>query len=104
VSAPANPARGEAALSLQGETLLVRPSFQALVAAEGELGPLFALVEKAAAGGLTLGEMVTLIFHCLADRPEGLDRETLGERIADAGIALLMPVVRSLLQQILKGR
>jgi hypothetical protein len=104
VSAPANPARGEAALSLGGETLVVRPSFQALVAAEGELGPLFALVEKAAAGGLTLHEMVTLVFHCLADRPEGLDRDTLGERIADAGIALLMPVVRSLLQQILKGR
>ena len=30
-----------------GETLLLRPSFAALVAAEEELGPLFALVERA---------------------------------------------------------
>lgn len=39
-----NPARGEAVLA--GYHL--RPSFVALVAAEGELGPLFALVERAA--------------------------------------------------------
>jgi hypothetical protein len=35
-----NPARGEAALSVAGERLTLRPSFQALVAAEEELGPL----------------------------------------------------------------
>jgi hypothetical protein len=44
----ANPARGEAALLIAGEILVLRPSFEALVAAEEELGPLFALIERAA--------------------------------------------------------
>ena len=35
----------------------VRIALGALVAAEGELGPLFALVERAAEGKLALGEM-----------------------------------------------
>ncbi len=46
--------------------LVLRPSFAALVAAEQELGPLFALVERAAEGRLALGEMVALFWHCLA--------------------------------------
>ena len=53
-----NPVRGEAALRVGGETLVLRPSFAALVAAEEELGPLFALVERAAEGRLRLAEMV----------------------------------------------
>ncbi len=48
----ANPVRGEAAIRVAGEMLVLRPSFAALVAAEQELGPLFALVERAAAGRL----------------------------------------------------
>ncbi len=47
---PANEARGECAVRVNGCDLVLRPSFQALVAAEAELGPLFALVERAAAG------------------------------------------------------
>ncbi len=100
----ANPARGEAALSVAGQVLTVRPSFAALVAAEQELGPLFALVERAAAGRLTLAETVALVWHCLADRPAALDRDGLGEAVVEAGLAALTPLVRTLLQQVLKGR
>ena len=39
----------------------LRPTFTALVAAEEELGPLFALVERAGAGQLKLSEMAALI-------------------------------------------
>ena len=53
-----NPVRGEAALDLGGETLALRPSFAALVAAEEELGPLFALVERAASHGVTSTSVV----------------------------------------------
>ncbi len=60
----ANAARGEAVVC--GYTL--RPSFAALVAAEEELGPLFALVERAASGELKLSEMVALFWHCLAEQ------------------------------------
>jgi hypothetical protein len=100
----ANPARGEAALRIAGMTLVLRPSFAALVAAEEELGPLFALVERAAAGGLTLGELVGLFWHCLAERPEGLTREGLGDGVVAGGLAKATPALRVLLEQILAGR
>lgn len=104
MSGPANPVRGEAGLRVAGETLVLRPSFAALVAAEGELGPLFALVERAAEGRLALGEMAALFWHCLRDRPAGLTREALGEAIVASGLAAATPALRTLLGQILAGR
>lgn len=103
MSAAANPARGEAALAVGGEALRLRPSFEALVAAEEELGPLFALVERAAAGGLRVAEMAALFWHCTDARPEGLTRERIGAAIAEQGLAGVTPVLRILLGQILQG-
>jgi hypothetical protein len=104
VSRAANPARGEATLSVAGERLTLRPSFEALVAAEEELGSLFALVERAAGGGLKLTEMTALFWHCAAARPEGLTRERLGAAVAEQGLANATPVLKLLLTQILQGR
>ena len=87
-----------------GAALVLRPSFAALVAAEQELGPLFALVERAAGGGLALGEMVALFWHCLKERPEGLTREAFGEGVAAGGLTAATPALRVLLGQILGGR
>ncbi len=101
---PANTARGEAGLAVGGETLLLRPSFAALVAAEEELGPLFALVERAAAGQLRLGEIAALFWHCAVERPDGCTRERIGEALADRGLANATPVLKLLLTQILQGR
>lgn len=98
-----NPARGEAVFAIDGERLTLRPSFEALVAAEEELGPLFALVERAAEGKLRLNEMAALFWHCLA-RPHGVTRERLGEAIAAQGLAAATPVLKVLLTQILQGR
>jgi hypothetical protein len=100
----ANPARGEASLPVGGEALRLRPSFEALVAAEEELGPLFALVERAAAGGLRVAEMAALFWHCAEPRPEGLTRERIGAAIAERGLAGTAPVLKVLLGQILQGR
>jgi hypothetical protein len=100
----ANPARGEAALAIGGVRLALRPSFAALVAAEEELGPLFALVERAGAGQLRLSELAALFWHCLADPPPGLTRAMLGEGLAEAGLAAATPVLKGLLVQILRGR
>jgi hypothetical protein len=100
----ANAARGEAALAAGGLALVLRPSFEALVAAEEELGPLFALVERAATGGLKLAEMAALFWHCVRDRPAGLTRERVGAAIAEAGLARSTPVLKALLAQILDGR
>ena len=99
-----NPARGEAALTVAGEVLTLRPSFEALVAAEEELGPLFALVERAAEGGIKMSEIVALFWHCIASRPDCLRRERLGEALAEQGLANTTPVLKVLLTQILQGR
>jgi len=100
----ANPVRGETAFTVGGAPLLLRPSFAALVAAEAELGPLFALVERAAEGRLGIAEMASLFFHCAAERPEGVTRERIGEAIAEGGLAKATPALRMLLSQILQGR
>ncbi|HEY0147564.1 MAG TPA: gene transfer agent family protein [Allosphingosinicella sp.] len=100
----ANPVRGEAALCVGGEALVLRPSFEALVAAEEELGPLFALVERAAEGRLAVKEMAALFWHCAAGRGEGVTRERIGAAIAEAGLAGVAPALKALLRQILQGR
>ena len=98
-----NPARGEAALCVAGRERTLRPSFGALVAAEEELGPLFALVERAGEGRLRLAELAALFWHCLAER-EALTREAVGEAVMQAGLAGCAAPLRALLGQILQGR
>lgn len=100
----ANPMRGEAALVVAGQTLLLRPTFAALVAAETELGPLFALVERAAAGRLTLAELAGLFWHCLDGAPAGLSRAAFSEALVAGGLASSTPALRVLLGQVLAGR
>ena len=104
MSAVANPARGEAVLVIGGEAIKLRPSFESLVAAEEELGPLFALVERAATGGLKVAEIATLFWHCAESRPLGLTRAWIGEGIAEQGLAGVTPVLKILLGQLLQGR
>lgn len=100
----ANRARGEAEIVVAGEALRLRPSFAALVAAEDEIGPLFDMVERAAGGCLTLGELVALFWYCLDPKPESLTRERFAEDLTAQGLAALTPNLRILLQQILQGR
>ena len=100
----ANPARGEASLLVGGEQLVLRPSFEALAAAEEEIGPLFGLVERAAEGGLRLSEMTALFWHCAAAPGEAINRERVGAAIVEAGLANVTPILKSLLSQILQGR
>ena len=99
-----NPVRGEAAVVIAGQSMSLRPTFAALVAAEAELGPLFALVERAAAGSLTLAELAGLLWHCLHERPAALTREVFSEALAAGGLASATPALRVLLGQILAGR
>lgn len=99
----ANGLRGEAAITVDGAPHLIRPSFDALVRAEEELGPLFALVERAGEGQLRLAEMVALFWHCLAD-PAALTRERVGEAVVAMGLAEAAKPLRVLLGEILGGR
>lgn len=102
MSGAANPHRGEASLVLQGVEHVLRPTFNALVAAEEELGSLFTLVEKASGGELKLSELATLFWHCLREH-DTLDREAFCDALVDAGISVCAPVLRTLLVQVLKG-
>lgn len=100
----ANRARGEAVLRVKGEELVLRPSFAALVAAEEELGPLFTLVERAAAGEMRLAEIAVLLWHVVHDRPAWVSREAVGEAVLAMGLAQAMPVLKLVLKQILAGK
>lgn len=97
---PPNKARGEASVA----GIMLRPSFAALVAAEEELGPLFALVERAAAGELKLSEMAALFWHCRFGVADDLTREAFSEMLAAGGLAAATPALKVLLGQILGGR
>lgn len=99
-----NPARGEAALEVPAGRIVLRPTFAALVAAEGEIGPLFDMVERAAAGRLAIGEIAALLWHCAAERPAGLERDDFAEAVAALGLVRLAPVLKILIGQILQGR
>ncbi len=102
-SGSANPQRGEAAISLDGRELVLRPTFTALVIAEEELGPLFALVERASEGQLRLTEIAALFWHCVQDRSD-LTREEMGEAVMTMGLAKATAPLRILLAQILQGQ
>ena len=97
-----NPVRGEACLPVAGRRVLLRPSFEALVAAEEELGPLFGLVERAGQGGLRLTEIAALFWHCTdpAARPS---REEVGAAVLAIGLAEASKPLKALLGEILRG-
>jgi len=102
MSRPSNALRGEADFEVAGKTFLLRPSFENLVAAEEELGSLFALVERASGGSLTLAEITALIWHCLphGNRPE---RSNVGEAVLAKGLVKATVPVRAILAQVLQG-
>jgi hypothetical protein len=100
----ANPYRGEASIAVGGETLLLRPSFGALIAAEEELGSLFEIVERAAEGALRLHQIIALFDHLSRGRPAAITRERIGEAVVEKGLAGVTPTLKVLLTQILQGR
>jgi hypothetical protein len=103
MSQTANSLRGEAELTIAGEAFVLRPSFENLIAAEEELGSLFALVERAAEGSLKLSEMTALLWHCLpgANRPA---RDLVGQAVLALGLVGATQPVRTVLAQVLQGR
>ena len=103
MSLGANPSRGESALMVAGAPYLLRPTFEHLVLAEAELGSLFALVERASLGALTLAEITALLWHSIpADRrPE---RAAVGEAVLAMGLVAATGPVRAVLAQVLQGQ
>ena len=100
---PSNALRGEAQFQLGGRQFLLRPSFENLVAAEDEIGSLFALVERASSGELTLAEMSALLWHCIDAQPRP-SREEVGQAVIEKGLLDTTKPVRSILSQVLQGQ
>lgn len=103
MTSTANPLRGETSFAVDGCPVLLRPSFENLVAAEGEIGSLFALVERASNGAITLAEITALLWHCApqASRPE---REVFGKAVLKCGLVEATKPVRAILAQVLQGQ
>lgn len=100
----ANVLRGEASMVIDGVARIFRPTFGALVAAEHEIGPLFATVERAAAGHLKLDELVALLWHTLSPDSPPQTRERFADAVVEAGLSAATPVLKTLLTQVLQGR
>lgn len=102
MSQSANALRGEAQFTLGDRTILLRPSFENLVAAEEEIGSLFALVERASEGALTLAEASALLWHCAEADPRP-SREDVGQAVLKNGLINSTKPVRAILAQVLQG-
>lgn len=100
----ANPERGEVALPLPTGTCVIRPTFSALVAAEGEVGSLFQLLERAGSGDVRLSDMGALFWHGLAGDGGWSDRLQFEKALLEVGLATLLPVYRQLLSGIFGSR
>jgi tail tube GTA-gp10-like protein len=62
---PAVDFRGQVSLPLDGQDLMLRPSFEAIAAIEHQLRPLFDLAQDATRGQLTLEEMGVIAAECM---------------------------------------
>jgi hypothetical protein len=101
---PANPGRGEVALSLPSGDIVLRPTFSALVAAESEVGSLLALLDRAGEGDVRLGDMGPLFWHASAAGGCSQDRAAFEAQLVEVGLAAVMPAYRLLLASVFGGR
>jgi hypothetical protein len=92
-------ARGDVALG----DFIFRPTYAALVAAEAEIGSLFALLERTGDNRVTLAEMVALLWHCQRDTPPVYRRDVFAEMLCALGLAKITPVYRQLIEAALAG-
>lgn len=97
----ANGCRGEVSLRLGDREYVLRPTFARLVALEAEIGSLFALVERAAAGDVRVAEMAATFWHCVEACEE--PRAAFEGRLLSVGVSALLAPYRTLLARLFAG-
>lgn len=98
----ANQLRGEIELRLGEVAILLRPTFERLVAAEAEMGSLVQLVDRVAQGDVRLADAEVLFWHCQAQ--PAIERRILRAAIGEAGLSAVLGPFRALLAQIFAGK
>jgi hypothetical protein len=96
-----NAHRGEAALTLGGNTYRLRPSFSALVRVEEELGSLIALVERAGSGALGLKDIVVLLHACALAGGHDISRDDFAAALLKEGITTSIKPLRDILAAVM---
>lgn len=99
----ANPHRGEVEVELGGKTVLLRPSFAALVEIERRLGlGLVPLAQRLKAMEVGAGTVATILHACWVGAPKP-EYEQVGEMVIARGLVELIPPVIDLIGNALTG-
>jgi hypothetical protein len=80
---------------LNGKTVILRPTFERLVAAEAEIGSLIHLIDRISSNKILLKEVSSILWHC-ADDNIG-DRIEFEQNMFNHGIQFFIPSVLSIL-------
>lgn len=97
----ANMLRGEVQLPLADQAIDLRPTFAALVAAEAEIGSLFQLLDRAAAGDIRFADFGTLFWHCAVAAESWIgSRGDFEAALVKAGATMLLEPYRALLRAV----
>lgn len=103
-----NPNRGEVQVTLGGQTHIMRPTFEALVAIEERTGmSLLRIVEKASDRDISLGTIGAVVYEGIkATNPDlKLTFKEVGRLVVASGITnLIEPVVKLLSEAIVAGQ
>ena len=99
-----NPHRGDVEIELGGRTMLMRPTFEAIVEAETRTGlGLVTLAGKAAVAELSLSHLTSIITAGLKASGEGATYKAVGPMVFEAGISSVHQPVVDYLTNALNG-
>mgnify|MGYP000853898188 FL=1 len=106
VSPGANAHRGETEIALGGTTYVLRPTFEALVEIERQVGkPVLALINESQAQGLPLDVLAVVVTECLrahgretGDRSmQHFNKPRIADLIYQEGLVRVLPAVMAVL-------
>jgi hypothetical protein len=111
--APANPHRGEISVTLGGADYVLRPTFEAMVAIEEQIGSLIDLAAQveSKASGLTIKQLSVIVGECIKAHGRetgnkltaGTRAEVVAKMIYETGLLKVYPVLGPLLTAMLTG-
>jgi hypothetical protein len=101
----ANPHRGEQSIELAGATYVLRPTFEAAVAIEEQLGGLLGLLTRLLNDrtALTLKEAAVIVCECMKAGGQAANQDKVKRLLFEAGYYTAAPQVLELLTAMVTG-